>query len=623
MNKIKKLLYYFFKYLKILLTSIVGFFFSLFNYNDKKEKPKKKIKNIDYPKHEKEKYIEPDFSTYHNEDPGTRKKDNTNYIYTVNDLKIWVKEIFLEELLIKEEDLTKKNQEYLEQLTIKIVPLLNEKTKNNSINTKDEVKNVLRPLIKEELETKLKKEQNNIYEPQIILPLITKNNFNTKLDILVTNNQKEIKKPKENNQDFTHNKQSNENESKENSLNVSNYETSKNVLSKSNNYTYELPPNPVVSNDPLTSKIAETTTIETNSEAPNLEHNTSSPVFIKPNLNLDKDSCITSSNIQEETKNTEPNSLDNKPQTINKKENPQETFDTYNPIPLDNYINNYINAYSKESKKEDFEDKNYELLEEQLNNLLQKISELKLLNLRPYEKEALNKKENQIRNLKDKLENQKQQDITNEVNTLNENITNEDLKTLELELKKLYLEDKLDLQEKLLNNLEDLEKISYEKAKLLEKALLKQKLKRTLNILNISNLPFFRNKFFRYFATNLLANKELKSFHSILKRKDLEFEMPELTEIKKGHYALEDATILSKENYEYLNYLEREALKKHPELILDNVYSSYINTLKTRFLKNQEKLQNKEKVLTKYRIKIEKRVRKLKKNNLNNLPINK
>ncbi len=597
MHKIKKFLYILFNFIKTLLASILGFFFNLFN---SKSKNKENIKapnfsNISKPK---EKITTPDFSTYHNEEPITRK-NAYNIFYPPETLKIYIKEIFLEELKLEEKDLTIKEEEYLEKLTIKITPLLNE----NPLNSISKLKEQLQILVKNELENQIKKEQNNIYEPKVITPLISPKRVKYSPNI----SYHEKTKIKENILPDNNNNLNNPDlNSKSQNISFISVETLKSNISPSpiiTNHTQEF-------NTPSNNEYEISPEIPQEIKTPIEDITTPIKLENKPQIPINYDLKETLDPNPPPTKE-----LSDKPQL----ENHPETFDTYNANILNTPLNNFINTYQEEIKKEEFEDKNYDLLEEQLNNLLKKISELKLLNLSPKQKEELTIKEQQIKDLKDNLEQHKEKDIASEIASLNENIAAEDLKTLELELKKLYLEDKLDLQENLLNNINELEKISSKKAKILEKKLLKQKLKRTINIINLSNIPFFRNKFFRYFAINLLANKELKSFHSILKRKELEFEMPELSEINKGHYALEDATLLSKENYEYLSFLELEAFKKHPELTLDNEYISYITVLKNKFLKNQERLQKKEKVLNKYRIKIEKRVRKLKKINQNNL----
>ena len=63
----------------------------------------------------------------------------------------------------------------------------------------------------------------------------------------------------------------------------------------------------------------------------------------------------------------------------------------------------------------------------------------------------------------------------------------------------------------------------------------------------------------------------------------------------------------------YLNYLESEALKKYPELKYDVDYLINLNSLKSKLLRQQERLLKKEKMIKKHNLKLKNKIRKLNK----------
>lgn len=619
-SKFKYFLYLILKVLRDIFIAFFGFLLAFFMKNtSKKERNSAKIiKEDTILKKEVNKNL--DFANFNtdSEDKIVLTKEQYELIED-NYLTEIIKFCFLKCLELEEQDLTKKDEEYLKELTIKILPVLEKE--NLEISKEDKIVYFTENLIIKELEEQLKTEIQLPIENQVITPILIEKQEQeiypkniTPLNVfqgyfvkkepiksnLATNyyNDIEINMPVE---EIKNNKEINSI-----SKPIINVPLQELDIAIPSIPTFNLRENVNNTDIKLNEPILEN----------NNEEITVTQSFLEiPNINTE--------NLKQEldiVKNEEvktPIELDNIKEEVKL---PIEIVETPDFKNLDNSIKDITINLQDEIVKEELIDKNYQELEEQLDNLLIKINELKLQKLSDLDLQELNQKEKQVLNLKENLTKEKDKDIKNEVNTLEEPIFKEYLSILELELEKLHLENKLDYQTELLNNLEELELMSAKKARKIEKELLKIKLKRAINTMNIANFPLFRNKFFRFLTMNLFANHELKEFHAILRRKTLEYTPPLITDITKGLEALEDATQLSKENIDYLNFLEIEAFKKYPELTLDTKYLSYLNILKMKFLTNQEKLQKKEKTITKYKLKINKKIRKLKKNVKYNIP---
>ena len=192
----------------------------------------------------------------------------------------------------------------------------------------------------------------------------------------------------------------------------------------------------------------------------------------------------------------------------------------------------------------------------------------------------------------------------------------QELSTLEQELKNQYLEHLIDLNEKLLTKVEDLENLSKEQITKIEKELIKLKIKKACKSLELPSLlllPFIRNRYFFGFTAALFIYNHLNFLNSILRHKSIMYEDSRLAYIKKGSDALEEALKLTTNNLIYLTTLEEEILSKYPELSLDEEYLTYMNKLKYTLIMNQERTLKKKKMIKKYNLKYQVKVRKLKK----------
>jgi len=557
LEKIKYFLDKILNILKSLLTSFFGGLSNIFT-NDKPSKELKSVKidndNIDL---EKEINSSSD-SSYHNESPDSiiLNKDSS-FSVTLEIIEKIIQKNFCEELEIEEKDLTKNEKEYIKSLKEIIIPIINKDIENKYITNEFKLDDEIKKLVKAELEKQYKLEQTNKIhkENAIIMPLLIerkkpliKQNTNNKptflenkakelnIDNLIIENtsissDKNAKsapkidelinnsiETKTINEYILHSEQNNQDE-----IDVLD------ILDAS--ATIKFPPIDTPIQDNTLSYVQEgNNDLENNVEV--LDDTSILEDNLKPNNNLN-DSSVHIEIMEEELKELEP---------LKEEKNipKQVEFENYDFRNLDNYIVKVDHTYNEELKKEELEDKNYDLLENLIQDLLEKIAKLKLKNLTPTAKEKLNLRERKIIELKNNLNLQKQKDISIEESILDEAILNDDLNALELELQKLHIDDKLNLQEYMLNSIEELDTINQDKAKSIEIELLKLRLNKTLHALEIPSLlalPFIHNKYFLYFTCGLLANRHLKLFDSILKRKTLEDELEDLSHIKSGAYA--------------------------------------------------------------------------------------
>ncbi len=304
---------------------------------------------------------------------------------------------------------------------------------------------------------------------------------------------------------------------------------------------------------------------------------------------------------------------DKEEKKLQKKE--QETYKEINFSLIDSKAKAIVLDSQVEINKEELEDKEYEFLENKINQLLNEIDVQKRKKISQQDLNKLILEEQKLKNLKTKIQNQKEVDIESEKQLLKQDMTNKDLTKLELELEKLHFENQIDFNAYMLEQAEDLELMSKKQTFGIEKELLKRKLKKANKAMKITSLlalPFIKNKYFRYFTIGLFVHSHLSFFHQILKHKTKNYTKEDIS-IKKGQDAFEEALMLTSNNIEYLNELEVMALKKYPELQFDHEYFYQLQSLKNSLLKQEEKLLKKKEMLHKYHLKKQSYTRKLEK----------
>ena len=300
------------------------------------------------------------------------------------------------------------------------------------------------------------------------------------------------------------------------------------------------------------------------------------------------------------------------------KEEPIKIVPILNLNPLINEENDIEDDLNYEIDKEEFEDKDYDSIEERINNLLNQLELFLIKNdkvLTTRQKNKIYNEQERLRNIKNTLNNNKEKDLNKEAISLEEEITKEEFKGLKEELQKEKIEHQMDLQNNLINKIEDLDKLTKDKADEIEKILIKQKLKRALRAIEIPailSLPFIRNKYFRYFTAGLFITNHFNFLHGILRHQTTNITLPDINSIRLGRDALDNAINLNYENIEYLNYLEQEAIKKHPALANDNEYILYINNLRNKLNINYNRLLKKQQSIEKHLSRININSKKLK-----------
>ena len=326
--------------------------------------------------------------------------------------------------------------------------------------------------------------------------------------------------------------------------------------------------------------------------------------------NLDNQKVILEETIENQKSKEEP-----KEELKKKKKQEEQKPILVDTSLLDDKIKKISENKNIELTKEEFEDKDYDKLIIEIDILLKEITNLKQKPLTEESKQKLIQQESKLNQVKKELEIKKGEDLKKEENLLQEAILDQELFRLEEELKKLHLENQIDLNEKNIQKAEDLEFLSKEQVSKIEKELIKLKIKKackTLELPSILLLPFIRNKYFFYFTAGLFVSNHLNFLNLILRHKTSNFTKPELEEIRRGNDALNESLNLTNNNIAYLSYLENDIRTKYPELSYDEEYLIYINRLKYNLIKNQEKLLKKKKMIEKYNLKYQVKVRKLK-----------
>lgn len=298
-------------------------------------------------------------------------------------------------------------------------------------------------------------------------------------------------------------------------------------------------------------------------------------------------------------------------------ENTEEKFEFINFNIIDTEYDNIKTLSDNEIAKVGLENKNYEMLTAKINYLLNIIEKQEKKKLDSQNKEKLQHTKAKLITLKNKIQNAEIIDIEYEQTMLNQEIENNDLLKLELELQKLYLENQIDLNEYNLKNVEDLLNMNKGKASIIEKKLLKKKLKRASSALaftSLLSLPFLKNKYFFYFTSGLFISTHLNFCNNILKNQNIEYTKEDLTQIKKGQDSLEEALNQTSNNISLLNELEANALLKYPELSADFEYLQYLNNLKTQLEQQEIKMIRKKQMISKYNLQTKSYSRQLQKN---------
>lgn len=615
---IKRFLNFLLTSLKTLLTIIYGFFVELFQGSKTNQELKSQILEKTKEKKERQDISIKDFSEFQDEEPEvlTFMPNNYHFDITNDEIDLLIESILCEELELDKQFLTKKEEQYIKDLQETLIPTLTIRIEKQIIDTREKLQDNIRVLVRNDLENQLKLEQNysSDNEKIVITPLIYERDPET---IYPTFNPHTFFKEKR----------------KEIKTNIDEVAIPKPIvlddIPKSHEavlttqvpvmdpLVYEPVPEPKIKTgdtleileDPYsnTEDFVTSSSYEEAIEKLDILPITSSDKQVKPEVII-KPVPAQAPIIEEQALQQDKVQPEIVEQIL--------PFDTYQEKDLDKQIRDVQKQWELENQKEELEDKDYQTIEKQIQILLGLIEKLKLKNLTPEQKKNILKKEKDLVDLKNILENKKQKDIYLEQEILNEAIFQDNLNKLELELQNSYLNDQNNLQQYMINRLEDLDYIEPERAKQIEKELLKKKLQDAIKSLELStflSLPFLNNRYLLYLTMGIFTNRHLKSFQAILNRKTVAFEPFLLEHIKKGFHAFYEAIALTEENINFLNVLQNQVFLKYPELSRDYDFNNYIEHLRLLLLKNREKLLKKDKMINKYNLKTQKYLRKRKK----------
>ncbi len=609
LNKLKNFFKWVFRWLKYIIIIILGFIYSLF----KKEQDitiKNKKEKIKLNKMENNNTIE-----HPNETPKSLIQSSI-FKPTKEILEEEILTFYLKEKNIKKYELTKLDEEIIEYLEEKLIPVLEEEIFEKHIKTKEVLEEQIKKLGTDELLI-----LDEIKNTSILLPAETLEREKENTTTMVFSNptpkkektiaeQTRISRP-ENPKPKTNQ------ETPSIHINSSlNLEKEEKIMNQEIETLVETTPLIVFS--PV---LEEKFTKEKNETVIKSSHEKVKEYMIET-----IDSIKKVKEIKEEKLENKPEKeiieekLENKPEKeiIEEKQDEVEEvkFVKINFYPIDNEIKKLELEESKFEKQVEFEDKNYDELLLRIESMLKEIEKIKTLNLKPEDKKKILIKELKLKNLQSNIESKKTADLEKEKKLLEENITEEEIAGLLENLKKLHLDHQIDLNEHLINKAEDLENLSKEQVERIEKELIKIKLKKASRCLELPTLillPFIRNRYFFMFTAGIFVNNHFKLLDYLLKHKSVAYTPPELEHLKKGSDSLEEALNLTNTNLSYLNYLEQNILSKYPELSLDEEYLLYINKLRYSLLKNEEKLLKKKQTIKKYNLKYQIKIRKLKK----------
>ena len=607
LNKLKDFLKWLFKWLKYIIIIIIDFLSSLFKKEErvKIEKEKQKL-------NEKKKESIQNISKIIPENPKPLIK-NSSFYRTKEELKEEILKFYCEEKNRKIYELEKQEEILLEYLEEKLIPILEEEIIKKHIKTEEMLKKQIKKLATDELLNSEEEKKKKMTISKQILNDKKEKRANLNLNIPLTPTKKETAKTNEMIIQITEPiqkrsfpteiqiKMPKEKEEKNNILSsiANNVEKEETItFSNKENLIKIVPPI-------ITPTIPKEETIELQIEEPFKELLKEEIVEItKP--------------IYEEAKEKQKDAKKQMKMEENakNKEEKQEEFIAIDLFPIEKECKNLELEQEKIEKQIDFEDKNYDELLLKIENLLKELEKMKTLNLKPEDKKQVLVSVSKLKNLQNNIENKKIVDLEREKTLLEENITEEEITGLLENLKKLHLEHQIDLNEYLINKAEDLENLSKEKLKRIEKELIKIKIKkasRSLELPTLILLPFIRNRYFFMFTAGIFVNNHLNILDNLLKHKETLYTPPPLEHIKKGSDSLEEALNLTATNLIFLNYLEQNILAKYPELSLDEEYLLYINKLRYSLLKNEEKLLKKKQTIEKYNLKYQIKIRKLKK----------
>lgn len=285
---------------------------------------------------------------------------------------------------------------------------------------------------------------------------------------------------------------------------------------------------------------------------------------------------------------------------------------------LEKNTTNTINKTTTEMKSnKELEDKEYDKYEQEINNLLNEIENYQIKyeqQLTDKQKKQLNIEKYKLRCAKEQIQYQKEIDIEKEKQDLDAYIKESEINELQKRLKKLHLENEIEINNQLLGKMENIENMSKEQIANIDKKILMRNLEKAsllTEMASIITFPFIRTKYFFYFTLGLIVDNHFNFINAFFKRKINRYKPADLSTLKQGKDALNQALNQTYDNIQKLNIIINEALSKYPELEFDQNFIKYTTTLNHNLNKNYEKLMKKREIMDKYYTKTNKQIKKL------------
>lgn len=277
-----------------------------------------------------------------------------------------------------------------------------------------------------------------------------------------------------------------------------------------------------------------------------------------------------------------------------------------------------ISSSKEEAEKKELEDKDYDKKEEQINKMLDDI-ELTLLKydgkMSEKQKSKLKQEQERLRDTKDHLATKKQEDINREAYLLDETIKEVELNGLQNELKRLHVENQIEMNESLLGRINGLENLTQEQIANIDKKMLMKRLNKVSALMEMSSilaLPFVRNKYFFYFTIGLIIDNHFNFINAFFKRRINRYKPADLEQIKQGEDALNSALNMTYKNQIQLEYVVNEALTRYPELANEPLFTNKVNNLRMQLEHSYQKMMNKKNIMEKYHRKTKSQIKVLK-----------
>lgn len=265
-------------------------------------------------------------------------------------------------------------------------------------------------------------------------------------------------------------------------------------------------------------------------------------------------------------------------------------------------------------EKEELNIEDYDYIEENINDLRNDLDIYKILNkLDNQELNIINEYLNNVQNLKESLEYTKKEDYKKEENIQNETLKQEEINRVNFLLQEVYTEHKKELSTFSLNSIDDLSNKTEEEIRLIEKELLKIKLKKAAKVLEPSfliSIPFIKNKYFLYFTAGIFLHNHLGIINCLYDRKDASFKSVNISPLMKASEALKNSISLTEDNLIKVKEIKDKYIERYPDLKYDEDFNKSINKMESKLKTNYTKYVNKENRLKR----IKKRSTKINKN---------